>query len=41
MNLPDKVGVTANLTLNYRAPTKADQVCLIVSYWFPCHLRLL
>lgn len=25
-NLPEKVGVTANLSLNYRAPTKADQV---------------
>ncbi len=26
INLPDKVGVTANLSLNYRAPTRADQV---------------
>jgi hypothetical protein len=26
LNLPDKIGVTANLTLNYRAPTRADQV---------------
>jgi len=25
-NLPDKVGVTANLSINYRAPTRADQV---------------
>jgi hypothetical protein len=25
-NLPEKVGVTANLTINYRAPTRADQV---------------
>ncbi|TFL01443.1 HotDog domain-containing protein [Pterulicium gracile] len=25
-NLPSKVGVTANLTIEYRAPTKADQV---------------
>jgi len=24
-NLPEKVGVTANLTVNYRAPTRADQ----------------
>jgi len=24
-NLPDKVGVTANLSINYRAPTRADQ----------------
>ena len=28
MNLPDKVGVTAYLTIDYRAPTKADQVFL-------------
>ncbi len=27
LNLPDKIGVTANLSLNYRAPTRADQVC--------------
>ena len=26
MNLPEKVGVTANLSINYRAPTRADQV---------------
>lgn len=26
-NLPNRVALTANLTLNYRAPTKADQVC--------------
>ena len=25
-NLPDKIGVTANLAINYRAPTLADQV---------------
>jgi hypothetical protein len=25
-HLPEKVGVTANLTINYRAPTRADQV---------------
>jgi hypothetical protein len=25
-NLPAKVGVTATLTLKYRAPTRADQV---------------
>ncbi|KDQ65077.1 hypothetical protein JAAARDRAFT_28741 [Jaapia argillacea MUCL 33604] len=24
-NLPDKIGVTANLNINYRAPTRADQ----------------
>ncbi|KAN0127507.1 HotDog domain containing protein [Lactarius tabidus] len=24
-NLPEKIGVTANLTINYRAPTRADQ----------------
>lgn len=28
-NLPDKIGVTANLSLNYRAPTKADQWIVI------------
>jgi hypothetical protein len=28
-NLPEPVGVTAKLTLNYRAPTHADQVCMI------------
>ena len=26
LNLPDKIGVTANLNINYRAPTRADQV---------------
>jgi hypothetical protein len=26
INLPDRVGVTAKLSLNYRAPTRADQV---------------
>lgn len=25
-NLPNRIALTANLTLNYRAPTKADQV---------------
>jgi len=25
LNLPEKIGVTANLTVNYRAPTRADQ----------------
>ncbi|KAL9715576.1 hypothetical protein Ac2012v2_000017 [Leucoagaricus gongylophorus] len=29
INLPDKVGVTANLSLNYRAPTRADQFIMI------------
>ncbi|KAJ3478753.1 hypothetical protein NLI96_g9540 [Meripilus lineatus] len=29
LNLPDKIGVTANLTLNYRAPTHADQFIVI------------
>jgi acyl-coenzyme A thioesterase PaaI-like protein len=28
-NLPKKVGVTANLSINYRAPTKADQFIVI------------
>ncbi|KAJ8503377.1 hypothetical protein ONZ45_g10913 [Pleurotus djamor] len=28
-NLPDKVGVTASLTVNYKAPTRADQFVLI------------
>lgn len=28
-NLPEKVGVTANLSLNYRAPTMADQFVVI------------
>ena len=28
LNLPDKVGVTARLSLNYKAPTIADQVCM-------------
>ena len=28
MNLPAKVGVTAYLHIDYRAPTKADQVNL-------------
>ncbi|TFK62371.1 Thioesterase/thiol ester dehydrase-isomerase [Pluteus cervinus] len=29
MNLPDKVGVTAKLSINYRAPTIADQFVVI------------
>jgi len=29
LNLPDKIGVTANLSINYRAPTRADQFILI------------
>nr|WHE05773.1 thioesterase/thiol ester dehydrase-isomerase [Flammulina filiformis] len=29
VNLPEKVGVTATLNLNYRAPTKADQFVVI------------
>uniref|UniRef100_A0A0W0F415 Thioesterase domain-containing protein n=1 Tax=Moniliophthora roreri TaxID=221103 RepID=A0A0W0F415_MONRR len=28
-NLPERIGVTAKLTLNYRAPTKADQFIVI------------
>jgi acyl-coenzyme A thioesterase PaaI-like protein len=32
MNLPDKIGVTATLTVNFKAPTKAHQVGL----WFHC-----
>ena len=29
MNLPDKVGVTAYLNINYKAPTRADQFIVI------------
>jgi len=29
VNLPNKIGVTANLAINYRAPTKADQFLVI------------
>jgi acyl-CoA thioesterase FadM len=29
MNLDTRVGVTANLTINYRAPTRADQFIVI------------
>ncbi|KAI0794965.1 Thioesterase/thiol ester dehydrase-isomerase [Abortiporus biennis] len=29
LNLPEKVGVTANLNLNYKAPTRADQFIVI------------
>jgi len=28
-NLPNRIALTANLTLNYRAPTKADQFVII------------
>jgi len=31
-NLPERVGVTANLNINYRAPTTADQVMPISFY---------
>ncbi|GLB36866.1 putative thioesterase superfamily protein [Lyophyllum shimeji] len=31
-NLPEKVGVTAQLTLNYRAPTRADQFVVIRTF---------
>ena len=31
-NLPDKVGVTAQLTLNYRAPTRADQFIVFKTF---------
>ena len=33
MNVPDKVAVTATLTVDYKAPTKADQV-LFICYFF-------
>jgi hypothetical protein len=33
-NLPEKIGVTANLNINYRAPTRADQVSASV-FFFP------
>ncbi|KAG2142468.1 HotDog domain-containing protein [Suillus clintonianus] len=29
INLPDKIGVTANLSINYRAPTFADQFIVV------------
>lgn len=32
MNLPTKIGVTANLQLNYRAPTRANQF-IVVRTW--------
>jgi len=32
LNLPEKIGVTANLSINYRAPTRADQVASLVSH---------
>lgn len=36
MNLPEKIGVTANLSINYRAPTRADQVSsLYIFFGFP------
>ncbi|KAF9457363.1 mitochondrial protein [Collybia nuda] len=32
VNLPDKIGVTAKLSLNYRAPTRADQFIVIKTF---------
>ncbi|KAI0077515.1 Thioesterase/thiol ester dehydrase-isomerase [Panus rudis PR-1116 ss-1] len=32
LNLPEKIGVTANLNLNYRAPTRADQFLVIKTH---------
>ncbi|KAI0696595.1 Thioesterase/thiol ester dehydrase-isomerase [Cytidiella melzeri] len=32
LNLPDKVGVTAKLSLNYRAPTRANQFVVIKTH---------
>lgn len=32
INLPDQVGVTATLSLKYRAPTRADQVNIIIMF---------
>ena len=29
LNLPDKVGVTATLNINYKAPTRADQFIVL------------
>lgn len=29
MNLPSKIGVTANLDINYKLPTKADQFIVV------------
>ena len=29
LNLPEKVGVTASLNINYKAPTRADQFIVI------------
>jgi acyl-CoA thioesterase FadM len=29
LNLPEKIGVTANLSINYRGPTRADQFIVI------------
>lgn len=29
MNLPARIGVTANLSINYKAPTRADQFIVI------------
>lgn len=29
--LPNKIGVTANLTINYRKPTRADQLVMLVA----------
>lgn len=31
MNLEARIGVTANLTINYRAPTRADQFIVITT----------
>ena len=31
LNLPEKIGVTANLSINYRGPTRADQVASLIS----------
>ncbi|TFY51496.1 hypothetical protein EVG20_g10973, partial [Dentipellis fragilis] len=39
MNLPDKVGVTANLSINYKAPTRADQVRLLFPLRFAACMR--
>ncbi|KAK7689648.1 hypothetical protein QCA50_007441 [Cerrena zonata] len=32
LNLPDKVGVTANLNLNYKAPTRANQFLVVKTH---------
>jgi hypothetical protein len=33
LNLPTHIGVTASLTIDYKAPTQADQVCVL----YPSH----